>query len=94
MPKVDTMAIRNAAQELLDLHGESALLIARERADAVAKQGNQPELDIALLILSAVERLQKESAPPTTTPTNDAAGSADPAAMNVDPLNQAASTMR
>ena len=93
MPKIDTMAILNAAQELRDLHGESALLIARERADAVAKQGNQPELDVALLILSAVERLQEASAPPTT-PTNDAAGSADPAAMNVGSVDQAASMTR
>ncbi len=93
LSKMDNMAILKAAQELLDRHGDSALLIARERADAVANQRNQPELDVALLILSAVERLREASEPPTTT-SNDAAGPADPAAINVDPVDQAASTIR
>lgn len=82
MSKIDDTEILRAAQGLLDRHGASALLIARERADAVAKQGNQPELDVALLILTAVERLQRASAVVATT-SNDAAGPADPAAMNV-----------
>ena len=91
MSKIDEKEILRAARELLDRHGDSALLIARERVDATAKQRNQPELDVALLILSAVEHLQKASAAVTTT-SNDAAGPADPAAMNVDPIDQAAST--
>ena len=94
MSRIDDVEILRAAQGLLDRHGESALLIARERVDAVAKQRNQPELDVALLILSAVERLQEAFASATTTPTNDAAGSTDPAAMSVGSLDQAASMTR
>jgi hypothetical protein len=93
LPKIDDREILRAARELTDHHGERALLIARERADAVAKQGNPLELDVALLILSAVERLQKSSAAVTTT-SNDATGSADPAAMNLDTVDQAASVIR
>ena len=93
MSKIDDEEILRAAQGLLDRHGESALLIARERADAIAKQGNQPELDVALLILTAVELSQKASAAVTTT-SNDAAGPADPAAVNVGSVDQAASMTR
>jgi hypothetical protein len=50
-------------------------------------------LDVALLILSAVERLQQASVAVTTT-SNEAAGPADPAAMNVGSVDQAASMTR
>jgi hypothetical protein len=92
LSKIDDTEILRAAQGLLDRHGDRALLIAQERVDAIAKQRNQPELDVALLILSAMERLQK--APPTMTPTNDTAGPADPAVMNVDLVDQVGSTIR
>jgi hypothetical protein len=93
LSEIDDTEILRVAQGLFDRHGESALLIARERVDVIAKQRNQPELDVALLILTAVERLQTASAAVTTT-SNEAAGPADPAAMNVGSGDQAASMTR
>ena len=51
--------IELAAQELLDRHGEGALGVARERVELLKRSGKQPDLDLAMLVLTAVERLVK-----------------------------------
>ncbi|MDP7560575.1 MAG: hypothetical protein QF745_08545 [Planctomycetota bacterium] len=49
--------IKLAAQELFDRHGENAVGHATERVDRLKRFGSQPELDVALRVLSAVENL-------------------------------------
>ena len=54
-----TRQIELAAQELLDRHGEGALEVARERLELLERSGKQPELDLAILVLTEVEKLVK-----------------------------------
>ena len=49
--------IELAAQELVDRHGEGALEVARERVELLERSEKQPDLDIAMLVLTQVERL-------------------------------------
>jgi len=51
--------IELAAQELLDRHGVAALDVAKERVELLNRSGKQPDLDLALLVLTEVERLVK-----------------------------------
>ncbi len=51
--------IELAAQELLDRHGVGALDVAKERVELLERSGKQPDLDLALLVLTEVERLVK-----------------------------------
>ncbi len=51
--------IELAAQELLDRHGEGALDVAKERVELLKRSGIQPDLDLAMLVLTEVERLVK-----------------------------------
>ena len=54
---VDETEIQETAAGLVARHGRNAVSVAKDRADALVKQRNQPELDTALRVLSAVERL-------------------------------------
>jgi len=51
--------IELAAQELLDRHGDGALEVAMERVELLKHSGKQPDLDLAMLVLTEVERLVK-----------------------------------
>ena len=51
--------IELAAQELLGRHGEGALEVASERVELLKRSGKQPDLDLAMLVLTEVERLVK-----------------------------------
>ncbi len=51
--------IELAAQELLDRHGDGALDFAKERVELLKRSGKQPDLDLAMLVLTEVERLVK-----------------------------------
>ncbi len=51
--------IELAAQELIGRHGEGALEVARERVELLKRSGKQPDLDLAMLVLTEVERLVK-----------------------------------
>ena len=51
--------IELAAQELFDRHGVGALDVAKERVELLERSGKQPDLDLAMLVLSEVERLVK-----------------------------------
>ncbi len=51
--------IELAAQELVDRHGVDALNVAKERVELLERSGKQPDLDLAMLVLTEVERLVK-----------------------------------
>ncbi len=51
--------IELAAQELVDRHGVEALEVAKERVESLERSGKQPDLDLAMLVLTEVERLVK-----------------------------------
>ncbi len=51
--------IELAAQELVDRHGVEALDVAKERVELLESSGKQPDLDLAMLVLTEVERLVK-----------------------------------
>ena len=49
--------IELAAQELLGRHGVEALYVTQERVELLKRSGDQPDLDLAMLVLTEVERL-------------------------------------
>ena len=51
--------IELAAQELVDRQGVEALDVAKERVELLKRSGKQPDLDLAMLVLTEVERLVK-----------------------------------
>ena len=51
--------IELAAQELVDRHGEGTLEVAKVRVELLKRSGKQPDLDLAMLVLTEVERLVK-----------------------------------
>ncbi len=51
--------IESAAQELVDGQGVEALDVAKERVELLKRSGKQPDLDLAMLVLTEVERLVK-----------------------------------
>ena len=54
---VDETEIQETAAGLVARHGHNAVSVAKDRVNALSKQRNQPELDTAFRVLSAVERL-------------------------------------
>jgi len=51
--------IELAAQELVDRHGFAALGVAKERVELLERSGKPSDLDLAMLVLTEVERLVK-----------------------------------
>ncbi len=51
--------IESAAQELVDGQGVEALDVAKERVELLERSEKQPDLDLAMLVLTEVERLVK-----------------------------------
>ena len=49
--------IRNAARELVDRHGERAVEVAKEHAEMLLNSGDQHAHDIALRVLTEIERM-------------------------------------
>ena len=54
-----TGRIKLAAQELVDRHGDAALEVAKERIELMERSGKQPDIDLAMLVLTQVEKLVK-----------------------------------
>ncbi len=52
-----TGRIELAAQELVDRHGVAALEIAKERVELLERSGKRPDIDLAMLVLTQVEKL-------------------------------------
>lgn len=59
--KPTTDPVFDAAEALVRRHGKEAVSRATERAEALARQGRWPEHDLALRVLTLVERLLKET---------------------------------
>lgn len=53
---VDPVALATAVAEIIDRHGVRALSVADERVQSATRAGDLPALDLALLMLSEVER--------------------------------------
>ena len=49
--------IRNAARELVDRHGKRAVEVSKEHAEMLLKSGDQHAHDIALRVLTEIERI-------------------------------------
>ena len=56
---VDESEILKTAEGLVARHGRNAVAIARERVDNLTRQRNQPEIDAAWRLLTAVEELME-----------------------------------
>ena len=54
-----SVRIELAAQKFVDRHGEGTLEVAKERVELLKRSGKQPDLDLAMLVLTEVERLVK-----------------------------------
>lgn len=60
MPVDPTYLIRTA-QKLQDRYGANALAMAQDRVERASRAGDQPALDLALMVLTEVERHQNGS---------------------------------
>ncbi len=49
--------IQRAARELVERYGDSALAVAQERVEALSTSQDQPGINVALRVLTAVEAL-------------------------------------
>jgi hypothetical protein len=54
-------AILSAARELIEQYGKTATSVARQRATLLGEGGSSSSHDMALLVLSAVEKLSTGS---------------------------------
>ena len=54
---VETEDIRQAAEELVDRYGTLALSVARERAQLLSRSEDQKAANVAMRVLTEVERL-------------------------------------
>ena len=53
---VDPALVSRSANELIDRHGPTAIARATELVERATRAGDVPALDLALLVLSEVER--------------------------------------
>ncbi len=49
--------IQRAAEELVEWYGDSALVVAQNRVEALSTSQDQSEINVALRVLSAAEAL-------------------------------------
>ncbi|CDK97902.1 protein of unknown function [Magnetospirillum gryphiswaldense MSR-1 v2] len=63
---IDPAIISRTATELLQRHGGRATTLAKEKVESASKAGDYPALDLALLVLTEVERHQGSSSTPVT----------------------------
>ncbi len=54
---VETEDIRQSAEELVDRYGTQALSVARERAQLLSRSEDQKAANVAMRVLTEVERL-------------------------------------
>lgn len=54
---VDESEILKVAEGLVVRHGRNAVSVAKDRVDNLTRQRNQPEIDAACRLLTAVEKL-------------------------------------
>ena len=66
--------VKRAARELIARHGKTALAVAQERVEALRTVGDLREMDTALRVLSACERLVGGTRGPEGEGSNPASG--------------------
>ncbi len=54
---IEAENVRRAADELVTRYGSHALSVARERVQSLSQSGDQQAADIAMRVLTEVERL-------------------------------------
>jgi hypothetical protein len=55
---VDPAHVSRTVADLLDHHGPRALAVAQKRVESASKAGDMPALDLAMMVLSEVEKRQ------------------------------------
>jgi len=55
---VDPIHVSRTASDLLDHHGAGALAVAQKRVESASRTGDLPALDLALMVLTEIERHQ------------------------------------
>jgi hypothetical protein len=55
---VDPEHVARSADDLIDHYGQTALEVARQQVERASRAGDMPALDLALMVLSEIERRQ------------------------------------
>jgi hypothetical protein len=63
---VDPEQVARSADDLIEHYGQTALEVARQQVDRASRASDMPTLDLALMILTEIERRQVISSMPVT----------------------------
>ena len=63
---VDPEQVARSADDLIDHYGQTALEVARQHVERASRTGDHPALDLALMVLTEIERRQVISSMPVT----------------------------
>ena len=63
---VDPEQVARSADDLIEHYGQTALEVARQQVERASRAGDMPALDLALMVLSEIERRQEISSTPVT----------------------------
>jgi hypothetical protein len=55
---VDPEQVARSADDLIEHYGQTALEVARQQVDRASRASDMPTLDLALMILTEIERSQ------------------------------------
>ena len=55
---VDPEQVARSADDLIEHYGQTALEVARQQVDRASRASDMPTLDLALMILTEIERRQ------------------------------------
>ena len=55
---VDPEHVARSADDLIDNYGQTALEVARQQVERASRASDMPALDLALMVLSEIERRQ------------------------------------
>ena len=55
---VDPEQVARSADDLIDRYGQTALEVARQQVERASRASDMPTLDLALMILTEIERRQ------------------------------------
>jgi hypothetical protein len=63
---VDPEQVARSADDLIEHYGQTALEVARQQVERASRASDMPTLDLALMILTEIERRQVISSMPVT----------------------------
>ncbi|WP_144084307.1 hypothetical protein [Magnetospirillum gryphiswaldense] len=55
---VDPEQVARSADDLIEHYGQTALEVARQQVERASRTGDHPALDLALMVLTEIERRQ------------------------------------